>query len=93
MRKAAGEDDGVTIGEVFRLVPDEFDGLLQDVADGVERVVVAIGPGKNDDSKFHAAVAPCGVCGNFYFSTAAEVRRTLQRVYSRRELRSMEPSV
>jgi len=40
-------------------VPDKFDGLLQDVADGVKRVVVAIGPGENDDSKFHAVPAPC----------------------------------
>jgi len=51
--KAAGEDDGVAAVEVFRLVPDEFDGLLEDVADGVEGVVVAVGPGKDYDSEFH----------------------------------------
>jgi hypothetical protein len=45
------------------LVPDEFDGLLQNVADGVKRVMVAIGPGKNDDSKFHAVAAPCSTAG------------------------------
>jgi len=32
--------------------------LPQNVADGVKRVMVAIGPGKNDDSKFHAVAAP-----------------------------------
>jgi hypothetical protein len=40
------------------LVPDEFDLLLQDISNGVKRVVVAIGPGENYDSKFHAVVAP-----------------------------------
>jgi hypothetical protein len=40
------------------LVPDEFDGLVQDIADGVERVVVAIGPGKNNDSELHCVLAP-----------------------------------
>ena len=31
--------------------------------DRVKRVVVAIGPGKNDDSKFHAVAAPCCFAG------------------------------
>jgi hypothetical protein len=31
---------------------------VQNVPDGVKRVVVAIGPGKNDDSEFHCALAP-----------------------------------
>jgi hypothetical protein len=44
-------------------VPDKFDALLEDVADGVKRVVVAIGPGENDDSKFHVVAAPCSVAG------------------------------
>jgi len=51
--EAAGEDDGVAILQIFGLVPDEFDGLLEDVADGVEGVVVAVGPGKDYDSEFH----------------------------------------
>jgi len=51
--KTAREDEGVATVEVFGLVPDEFDGLLEDVADGVEGVVVAVGPGKNYDSEFH----------------------------------------
>jgi hypothetical protein len=36
---------------------------LQDVADGVKRVVIAIGPRENNDSKFHAVVAPCWIAG------------------------------
>jgi hypothetical protein len=51
--EAAGEDDGVAIVEVFGLVPDEFDGLFEDVTDGVEGVVIAVGPGKDYDSEFH----------------------------------------
>ena len=61
--KSTRKNDGVTIREIFGLVPDEFHRLMKDVADGVKRVVVAIGPGKNDDSKFHALAAPCGVAG------------------------------
>jgi hypothetical protein len=44
-------------------VPDEFDRFLQDVSEGVKRVVVAIGPGKNDDSKFHEVAAPWNIWG------------------------------
>jgi hypothetical protein len=51
--EAAGEDDGVAIVEVLGLMPDEFNGLLEDVADGVEGVVIAVGPGKDYDSEFH----------------------------------------
>src|SRR6266700_1162486 len=36
---------------------------MKDVADGVKSVVVAIGPGENDDSKFHAVTAPCRIAG------------------------------
>src|SRR5207253_11255961 len=61
--KSAGQNDGVAIRKIFRLVPDEFDGLLEDVSDGVKGVVVAIGPGKNNDSKFHAVAAPCYFAG------------------------------
>jgi hypothetical protein len=51
--------------QIFGLVPDKLDGLLQYVADGIKRVVVAIGPGKNDDSKFHAVAAPCSIAGTY----------------------------
>src|SRR5258708_2775048 len=61
--ETAGQDDSIAIREIFGLMPDEFDGLLEDVADGVKRVVVAIGPGENDDSKFHAVAAPCSFTG------------------------------
>jgi hypothetical protein len=57
--KAAGKDDGVAIVEVFGLMPDEFDGFFEDAADGVKGVVIAVGPGKNDNTKFQWA--PPGV--------------------------------
>jgi hypothetical protein len=61
--KSAGQDDGVAIRKVLRLVPDEFDRPPQNVADGVKRVMIAIGPGKNNDSKFHAVAAPNSIAG------------------------------
>src|SRR6266705_2709213 len=61
--KSAGQNDGVAVRKIFRLVPDKFDGLPQDVADSVKSVVVTIGPGENDDSKFHVVPAPCGIAG------------------------------
>src|SRR5579883_859983 len=39
-------------------MPDEFHRLMQDVSDRIKGVVVAIGSGKDDDSKFHCAVTP-----------------------------------
>jgi len=51
--EAAGEDDDVGGGEIFGLVPDEFDGLVEDRGDGVEGVVVAVGAGETDYAEFH----------------------------------------
>jgi len=56
--KAAGQDDGVAIREVLRLVPDEFDGFVQDAAERVKRVVIAIRAGKDYDSKLHRVGLP-----------------------------------
>jgi hypothetical protein len=42
-------------------MPDELNRLMENIAYGVERVVVAIGSRKDDDSKFHALSAPGGV--------------------------------
>jgi hypothetical protein len=44
-------------------MPDELNRLMEDIAYGVERVVVAIRSGKDDDSKFHALAAPGDVAG------------------------------
>jgi deoxyxylulose-5-phosphate synthase len=55
IRKSAGEDDGVALMYVFGLMPDEFHRLLQDMADSVKRVVIAIGSRKDYDPKFHDA--------------------------------------
>src|SRR6266851_3073288 len=56
--EAARQDNGVAIGKVLRLVPDELYGLFEDVADGVKRVVIAVGARKDNYSKFHAVIAP-----------------------------------
>ena len=60
IRKAAGQDDRIEAGEIFGLVPDEFDRLPQDAADGVESVVIAIGTGKDDNTNFHRLATPWG---------------------------------
>ena len=62
--KSAGQNDGIASGKTFRLVPDEFHRLVDYISDSVKRVVIAIGPGKDYDSEFHAAVAPCGILGS-----------------------------
>src|SRR5260370_4990191 len=61
--EAARQDNGVAIGKVLRLVPDELYGLFEDVADGVKRVVIAVGARKDNYSKFHAVIAPWGIWG------------------------------
>jgi hypothetical protein len=35
-------------------MPDKFDGLAQNFADNVVRVVIAIRSGENDDTEFHS---------------------------------------
>src|SRR6266478_2714851 len=54
----ARQNNGVAIGQVLRLVPDELHRSLEDVADGVKRVVIAVGARKDNYSKFHAVIAP-----------------------------------
>src|SRR5579885_2692735 len=39
-------------------MPDEFHRLMQHISDRIKGVVVAIGSGKDDDSKLHCAVTP-----------------------------------
>jgi hypothetical protein len=57
-------------------MPDELNRLMENIAYGVGRVVVAIGSRKDDDSKFHALAAPGGVAGSFILT---------QRVHSGHE--------
>ena len=52
-REAAGEDDGVESGNVFRLVPDEVHRLTHNRSNRVIGVMVAIGTRKLHHSEFH----------------------------------------
>jgi hypothetical protein len=52
-------------------VPDELDRLFQDIADGVKRIVIAVGARKDHHSKFHALIAPWRIFGKIHFSTSA----------------------
>src|SRR5690348_8652174 len=65
--KTAGKDECVGIGEILRLVPDEFDRLLEYVAESVEGVVIAIRAGKDDHSKFHRVGSPSRI-GKLHFN-------------------------
>src|ERR1700722_6963706 len=57
-RKSPGKNDCVAAAEVFGLMPDEFGGLADDRADRLQRVIVAVGTGKLDHSKFHWWASP-----------------------------------
>jgi hypothetical protein len=52
--ESAGEDDGVRAGEISGLMPDKFGLLAEHVMSDVERVIITIGAGKNDNAEFHA---------------------------------------
>src|SRR5258708_1256827 len=50
--KGSGDNDGVAVFEVMRLVPQECDRLFRYLLDGPVRVVIAVRSGKNDDAEF-----------------------------------------
>src|SRR6185437_11568609 len=52
--EAAGQDDRIHAGDFLRLMPDELDWFAEYAADGVKRVMVAIGTRKNDDAELHS---------------------------------------
>src|SRR5208337_1041457 len=51
--KAAGHNDGVTILQIVRVMPEEGDRLLGHLLDGPVGIVIAVGSGKDDNAKFH----------------------------------------
>ena len=53
VRKASGNDDGIAIFEIMRLVPQERNWLLEHVLDCPVSVVITVGARKNDDAKLH----------------------------------------
>jgi hypothetical protein len=58
---------------------------VQDISDGVKRIVVAIGPGKNYDSEFHCVLAPYGIRGTPILAHAGVGRLPEQIVQDRAE--------
>src|SRR5580700_4623539 len=54
--EAARENYDVAAGKIFGLVPDEFDGLMDDGGDGVVSVFIAIRTGKLHHSEFHRSI-------------------------------------
>src|SRR5260370_119649 len=51
--ETSGDDDGVAVLEVVRVVPEKSYGLLGDLLDGPESIVIAVRSGENYDAKFH----------------------------------------
>src|SRR5947208_980212 len=51
--KAAWNDDDITVFKIVRFVPEKRNRLLGYVLDGPVRVVIAVGPREDDDTKFH----------------------------------------
>src|SRR5580658_4328878 len=51
--KAAGNDDGIAVLQVMRLVPEECNRLLRNLLDGPIGIVIAIRSRENDDAEFH----------------------------------------
>src|SRR5262249_15626352 len=54
--KAAGNDDGVAIFQVVRLVPEKCGLLSGGGDDGVVAIVIAVGARKDDDAEFHSFI-------------------------------------
>jgi hypothetical protein len=53
VREAAGKNHRVGAVQIGVFVPDELGLLADDVRGGVERVVIRIRSGKDDDREFH----------------------------------------
>jgi hypothetical protein len=45
---------------------------VQDISDGVKRVVITIRSGKDYDSEFHCVLAPCGIRGSFILAQSCD---------------------
>ena len=58
IRKSAGQQDRVKTVYFFGLVPQEFDRLVENFAERVPGVVIAIRARKHDHPKFHRAESP-----------------------------------
>ncbi len=54
--EAPGNDDGIAVLEIVRVVPEESYGLFGDVLDAPESIVIAVGTGENYDAEFHISL-------------------------------------
>src|SRR5258707_9157849 len=54
--KASGDDDGVAVLEVVRVVPEKRHRLPGDLLDGPKSIVIAVRSGEDYDAKFHRQV-------------------------------------
>src|SRR5258708_423997 len=63
VRKTSGDDDGVAVLQIMRLVPQESHRLPDNLLNGPESIVIAVGTGKDDDAEFHLALSLNPVLG------------------------------
>src|SRR5258706_5874576 len=70
--KPAGQNDGVKTSDLFGLMPQEFNRLMKDLAQGLVGAVVAVRAGKHDHTEFHRASSP--LIRAFYHSREAHSR-------------------
>src|SRR5467141_1118610 len=70
--KPAGQNDGVKTSDLFGLMPQEFNRLMKDLAQGVVGVVVTVRAREHDHTEFHRASSP--LIRAFYHSRQAHSR-------------------
>src|SRR6266853_4447424 len=68
--KAARQNDGVKTHDLCGLMPEEFNLLMKDLAQGVVGIVVAVRARKHDHTEFHRASSP--LIRAFYHSREAD---------------------
>src|SRR5882672_160354 len=70
--KPAGQNDGVKTSDSFGLMPEKFNRLMKDLAQGVVGVVVTVRAREHDHTEFHRASSP--LIRAFYHSRQAHSR-------------------
>src|SRR5207253_4462765 len=77
VREAAGDDYAVNAFEIRLLVPKHFRLGAEEIARDVQRVVIAIGTGEDDDAEFHNGYrlpVASYLTGNWQLATGNSVR-------------------
>jgi hypothetical protein len=63
--ESSGDNNGVTVLQVMRIMPEESDGLFRNVRDSPVGIVIAVGTGENNDAEFHRKPFPKTILQKF----------------------------